>query len=148
MKTLKRLALSNDPFVDAGLLALRLGFGLSMMALHGYSKLTGGPERWEGLGAQMQNLGIDFLPTFWGFMAMFSEFFCAIFVIIGVLFRPATALLVATMFVAAVRHLSLPPDASGSGISGAAHALEFLTAFLALYLTGPGKFTVSRLWQK
>jgi putative oxidoreductase len=119
-----------------------------MLAFHGYGKLLGGPDRWAGLGKQMGNLGIDFFPVFWGFMAMFSEFFGSAFVVLGVFVRPAAFLLVGTMFVAAVRHLSLPPDADNSGLPGAAHALEFLTAFLAIFLMGPGRYRLSMLWQR
>jgi putative oxidoreductase len=148
MIKLKPISLSHERCKDIGLLVVRLGIGLTMMIFHGYGKLTRGPEGWERLGGQMQNLGIDFLPLFWGFMAMFSEFFCSILLIIGVLFRPATALLVATMFVAAFRHLSLPPGSEGAGFKGASHALELLAVYLALFFTGPGKYSVSALWGK
>lgn len=133
---------------DVGLLILRLGFGLSMMLLHGYGKLTGGPEVWEKLGSQMSNLGINFLPVFWGFMAMFAEFFCSFFLILGVFVRSSSLLLIATMIVAAIRHLSLPEGADGSGIQGASHALEFLVVYVALFFTGPGKYKFSILKNK
>ena len=55
-----------------GLLILRIGIGIMFM-LHGAPKLLGGPEQWEKQGRVMQNLGIDFLPAFWGFMAGFSD---------------------------------------------------------------------------
>jgi len=139
---------SKEWWTDIGLLIARVGIGLSMALLHGYGKLTGGPETWERIGGQMQNFGIDFLPAFWGFMAMFSEFFCSILLILGVLFRPAATLLAITMFVAAVRHLSLPPDAEGAGFAGASHALEFLTVFVALFFTGPGRLTIAALLKK
>lgn len=128
--------------VDTGLLLLRIGFGSIMAILHGYGKLTGGPETWERLGGQMQNFGIGFFPVFWGFLAMISEFFCSILVVLGLLFRPAVLMLAMTMIVAAVRHLSLPPDASGAGFKGASHALEFLAVYLTLYFTGPGRFNI------
>ncbi len=145
---LRSTLLSHERHKDIGLLLLRLGIGLTMMIIHGYGKLTRGPEGWERMGNQMQNLGIDFLPLFWGFMAMFSEFFCSILLILGVLFRPAAALLVATMFVAAMRHLSLPPGSEGAGFNGASHALELLAVYLALFFTGPGKYSIATLWKK
>jgi len=134
--------------VDGGLLLLRVGFGLSMAGLHGYGKLIGGPERWEGLGSQMQNFGIDFVPVFWGFMAMSAEFFGSILLILGLFFRPAALMLAATMIVAAMRHLSLPEGAEGAGIKGAAHALEFLAVYLTLFFTGPGKYSLSNIIKK
>lgn len=125
---------------DLGLLVLRLGIGLSMLLFHGWGKITGGPERWKGIGAHMANLGLDFAPTFWGFMAAFSESICSVLIIFGLFFRPAAALLAITMFVAMTRHLGLPEGADGAGWKGASHALEFFTVFVALLLTGPGRY--------
>jgi putative oxidoreductase len=119
-----------------------------MLALHGYGKITAGPERWEGLGSQMSNFGITFFPVFWGFMAAFSESFGSLFVILGLWTRQASLLLVATMGVAAMRHLSLPADAAGSGIAGAAHALEFMIVFVGLFFAGPGKYSLSGMITK
>ncbi len=49
---------------DKALFILRLGMGL-MFFLHGYPKLMGGLERWQGLGAYgMGSIGIHFLPIF------------------------------------------------------------------------------------
>lgn len=139
---------SHRRFNDIGLLIIRVSIGLIMTIAHGYGKLSGGPEGWERMGHQMGNFGINFLPLFWGFMAMFSEFFCSILLVLGVFFRPAAALLVATMFVAAVRHLSLPPEAAGAGFKGASHALELLAVYAALFFTGPGKYNITALWRK
>ena len=132
MTSFKTMLQSSDRCRNLGLLILRLGIGLSMLLFHGYGKLIGGPERWEGLGGQMANLGINFLPVFWGFMAMFAEFFGSILLILGLFFRPAAFLLAGTMFVAAIRHLSLPADAQGAGFAGASHALELLAVYMAL----------------
>ena len=128
--------------VDLGLLVLRLCIGFSMAFFHGYEKLVGGPERWVKTGASMQNLGIEFLPVFFGFMAAFSEFFCSIFIMAGIFFRPATFFLAATMIVAAVFHLSLPETSPAAGWSGASHALELLAVYVALMISGPGRHAV------
>lgn len=130
---------------DLGLLIARVGTGLSLLLFHGYGKISGGPETWERVGGNMQNLGIDFLPVFWGFMAAMSEFFGALFLVLGLFFRPAAALLAFTMFVAALRHLSLPPEAAGAGWKGASHALELLAVFTALFILGPGRIALSRV---
>ncbi len=45
---------------DLGLLILRIGFGINMALFHGWAKISGGPERWEGIGGSMANLGITF----------------------------------------------------------------------------------------
>ena len=126
MDKLKRILTKDVINVDVGLLVLRVGIGLSMAVFHGYGKIAGGPERWTRIGGAMPNLGLDFLPTFWGFMAGFAEFFCSILLVLGVLFRPAALMLIFTMSIATVRHLSLPADAPNSGFSGASHSLEFM----------------------
>jgi putative oxidoreductase len=142
LSTLSKLVSIRPLAADLGLLALRLGIGASMLAFHGWSKMMGGPTRWSRIGAAMENLGITFAPTVWGFLASFAEFGCSILIVLGFLFRPATALLAATMFVAALRHLNLPADNEASGWRGASHALELLTVYLALFLTGPGRYAL------
>lgn len=143
MDKLKKLFSKETINKDLGLLILRLGVGLSMAFLHGYGKIAGGPERWERIGGAMQNLGINFLPAFWGFMAAFSEFFCSIFLVLGILFRPAALFLAFTMFVAMLNHLNLPPDSPNAGISGASHAIELMVVYVALIYLGSGRFTLS-----
>lgn len=137
-KILDRTALN----ADLGLLLLRLGIGLSMLVFHGWAKLTGGTERWTGLGGSMANLGLDFAPTFWGFLGAFAESIGSILLVLGILFRPAAAMLAFTMFVAAVVHLNMPADNPNSGWSGASHALELLAVYVALLLCGAGKYVV------
>ena len=120
---------------DLGLLVLRLGFGIGFVYYHGWGKVTGGPERWEGLGGAMSRFGIDFAPQFWGFMAMLSESLFALFIAVGFLFRPAALFLAITMFVAWVGHV-----VSGQGTP--AHAFKNMAVALGLVFIGPGKYTV------
>ncbi len=143
MEKLKKLLSKEAINMDLGLLILRLGVGLSMAIFHGYGKIAGGPERWERIGSAMQNLGISFLPTLWGFTAAFAEFFCSIFLILGILFRPASLFLAFTMFIAMINHLNLPPDSPNAGFSGASHAIELMAVYIALLYLGSGKFTVT-----
>ena len=137
-----RKVLSTEPIHRGlALLVIRLGIGFSMLAFHGYGKLTGGPETWARVGGSMQNLGITFAPVLWGFMAAFAEFFCSILLMLGVLFRPAAALLAFTMFVAILRHLGLPAGEPGAGWKGASHALELFVVYLGLLLAGAGRYS-------
>lgn len=145
---LRRFFHTDHINLDLGLLVLRVAVGLSMATFHGYAKITGGVERWEGVGSSMQVLGIGFAPAVWGFMAAFAEFFCSILLVLGLFFRPAATLLAMTMFVAAIRHLSLPADAPRSGWSGASHALELLSVYITLFLTGPGRYSLASLWNR
>jgi putative oxidoreductase len=136
-----RKALASTPVnLDVGIFLIRLGIGLSMIAFHGYGKIAGGADTWYALGTKMGYLGIGFLPTFWGFMAGFSEFFCSILLILGIFFRPAALLLAFTMFVAILNHLNLPVDHQKAGWSGASHAIELLVIYVGLFLTGPGRY--------
>ena len=132
---------------DLGLLIVRLGIGLSLLVLHGWGKITGGADLWGKIGGSMGNLGIHFLPVFWGFMAALAESVGSALVILGLFFRPAAALLAFTMLVAAFHHLSLPAGAPGAGWNGASHALELLSVYLGLVLLGPGKYSVAPRWK-
>jgi putative oxidoreductase len=129
---------------DAGLLVVRLGVGVSMLVFHGWGKITGGPELWGNLGGNMANLGIGFAPAYWGFMAALAESLGSVLLILGVLFRPAAALLAFTMFVAVIRHLNVPAGEPGAGWNGASHALELLAVYVGLLLTGAGRYAVTR----
>ncbi|MDP6054435.1 MAG: DoxX family protein [Candidatus Latescibacteria bacterium] len=141
MKAFLSFLTNNTNKTDLGLLVVRLGIGLSMALFHGWGKISS-PERWAAYGANMKMFGLDFFPEFWGFMAGFAEFGCSILIILGLFHRPATAMLAFTMLVAATRHISLPEDSPNSGFSGASHALEMLTVYVALFLSGPGKFSL------
>jgi len=124
-------------FRDTGLLILRIGLG-GMYLWHGWPKLSAGPERWTKLGGAMGNLGIDFFPAFWGFMAAAAEFFGGLCLIFGLFFGWAALLMAATMVVAAVNHFS-----RGDGLSGASHAIENGIVLFSLLFIGPGKYSVA-----
>ena len=126
---------SLDKYRDAGLLLLRLGFGLFIAFGHGWGKIAGGPERWEQLGGTMELFGIAFLPTFWGFLSTVAEFFGGLLVAGGALFRPTLVLLVINMTVAALMHII-------TGQGSPEMALLFGIAFLSLFLTGAGSYSV------
>ncbi|MEO0323398.1 MAG: DoxX family protein [Myxococcota bacterium] len=125
--------------VDLGLLVIRLGLGLNMMA-HGLPKMLGGPDKWAGLGGAMGFVGLDLgegLRTAFGFLAAFAELGGGLFVALGFLFRPSLLLLIATMVVAAALHLG-----KGEGYTSASHAIEVGLVFLGLFVSGPGRFRI------
>ena len=135
--------LSNENSKDIGLLLIRLVIGASMLIFHGQAKLTGGPEVWIKIGGNMKMLGIIFLPAFWGFMAAFAEAVGSVLIMLGVLFRPATALLAFTMLIAVLTHMNMSSWVFKPDWRGASHAIEFLAIYIGLFLIGPGRFGVT-----
>jgi putative oxidoreductase len=102
--------------------------------VYGWAKITGGAGTWADLGGNMAIFGIEFFPTFWGFMAALTEFAGGLLLILGLLFRPVLALLLVTMSVAAASHL-----VEGEGPW---HATEMETVFVTLFLLGPGRYSL------
>jgi len=128
--------MKNRP--DLGLLLLRVGIGAMFMS-HGVPKLLSGPTQWASLGHATRAFGLDFAPTFFGFMAGVAEAGGGLCLALGVLFRPALSLLLSTMVVATAHHLD-----SGDGLGRASHAIEAAILFAALLLIGPGRHVLSR----
>ncbi len=141
---MKKLLSPSTQAVSFGLLVLRIGIGV-MFVLHGEGKMFGGPEKWLKLGGAMENIGITFLPTVWGFLAAFAEFGGGILLILGLVFRPACFMMLFTMFIAALVHW-VDATAEGEELKGkimsGSHAIELGFVFLALLFTGPGKYSV------
>lgn len=129
----------SSTWSDGGLLILRLVVGASFM-MHGFPKLTGGPERWAMLGEAMGNLGVHSAPAFWGFLAAFSEFGGGIALVTGCLTRVGALSLGFTMFVAAIMHIS-----NGDGFHKFSHPLELLACCVLLMAGGAGKYSVDQL---
>lgn len=128
------VASSRWTSVDLALLVLRVGIGISFVFVYGWDKISGGPEQWARLGENMARFGITVWPTFWGFMAAATEFVGGMCLMLGLLFRPALGLLLVVMVVAFSSHI-----AAGEGPW---HATEMATVFVALLLTGPGRYSL------
>lgn len=115
--------------VHAGMLILRIGVGVLMLS-HGYSKLIGFDT--------MQNNFMNFLgigKTASLAAVIFAEFFCSVFLILGLFTRLATIPLIITMSVALFKAHNL--DIFGKGELPAL----YLTAYILLLLLGPGKIS-------
>ena len=125
---------------DAGLLIMRAGVGAVFFYVHGLPKVLAGAAMWGKLGAAMGNLGVHFLPTLWGFMAASAEFGGGLFLLLGLLTRPAAAILAFDMIVAAVMHLTM-----GQGMEAASHAIEIFFFSLGLIFTGAGRYSLDQL---
>ena len=130
---------TNISYHSYGLLLLRIIGGSMMVYNHGWGKITAGPEKWNRLGHALTDIiGFEFLSTFFGFMAAFSESVCALLIIIGLFTRPASILLFFTMFVAIMNHImdSEMPEL----------AIMYCLLSLVLILSGPGKLSLDQIW--
>jgi putative oxidoreductase len=126
------------------LLVLRAGIGLMFVFMHGLPKLMGGVTLWRGLGGAFNRLtGISFAPEFWGFAAAISEFGGGLCLIAGIFFRPACALMLFTMASAVASIIR-----GGYGFNGASQPFELGILLLAVFLTGPGRFTFPNFFVK
>lgn len=128
--------INKNALVNAGLLILRIGIGI-IFIIHGLPKLMGGVETWTQIGSTMSMVGISFAPAFWGFMAAAAEAIGGIFIILGLLHRPVALMLVFTMIVAVLMHVM-----SGDPFGVYSNALKALVVFVALAITGPGKYSI------
>lgn len=131
------MKLSIKTFPDFGLLVIRIVLGLSYIIVHGGQKLIAGPALWAKIGIAINSLGINFAFTAWGFLAMCAEFFGGILILFGLFFRPAAALIIITMFVAAYSTAG-----HGAPLGTLAYPIELGITILGLFFTGPGKYSL------
>lgn len=133
---LKKLLYSEDT-ADWGLLVLRVGIGTAFM-VHGYPKVFMGGA--AGLAKGLAAAGIPG-GIVAAYLAGMAEFFGGIALILGILNRPNTAVLAFTMLVALWFHVG-----NGDPFIKYSHALESCVLFVALLITGPGRFSLDRLF--
>lgn len=129
MKRLLSIKYSAGAF-NAAMLLLRLGSGILIMN-HGYSKLMN--------FASLQHKFMNFLglgSTLTLSLVIFAEFFCSMFLILGLFTRLATIPLIIVMSVVLFKVQN--HDFFGDGEAPAL----YLIAFLVLLFAGPGKVSV------
>lgn len=126
-------------YKDHGLLIARVGIGIAYLLLHGWGKITGGPDRWIGLGKNMPGFGVDAIYMFWGFMASLAESLGGLLLALGYKTRLVATFLAITMLVAVYAHLS-----GGDGWRGSSHALKMMFVMIAFMTVGAGKFSLDR----
>jgi putative oxidoreductase len=121
-------------------LALRIPIGIIFMA-HGAQKLFGwfGGYGLEGTGGWMESIGLA--PGFiMALMAGSAEFFGGLFILLGLLTRPAAIALSFTMIVAIFSvHFEKGLFRSNNGYE---FGLALLAASVSLALSGAGKLAV------
>jgi len=122
--------------LNIGMLVLRTGMSVLMLA-HGYDKLI---NFWEYQKKFMNFLGTGNMVSLG--MVVFAEFFCSIFLILGLMTRLAVIPLIITMFVA------LYMAHNGKIFGEGEHAALFICGYITLFLIGPGRFSVDGLITK
>lgn len=132
MKKLFSTRCSDGSFAFA-ILVLRIGLG-GLMITHGYSKLVTFASKSKTfidpyhLGSTV-SLSLD----------IFAEFFCAAFIVLGLMTRLACIPLIIAMVTAIIfAH-------NGQFMGAGEKAALYLTGFIALLFTGPGKISMDRL---
>jgi putative oxidoreductase len=126
---------------NAAILVLRIVIGISFI-IHGYSKITGGPERWIAIGEKISIIGIEFGYLIFGFLATFSEFFGGVALLAGFLTRLSTVGIGFTMIIAILSHI-----AQGDSITRILHPLELLAVCVLIFVNGPGKYSIDNLFK-
>ena len=110
-----------------------------MLLNHGIKKITAGTEKWNRLGSALTDLiGFQFLSSFFGFMASFSESIGALLIVFGLFTRSASVLLFTTMLVASINHLI---DNEFPEL-----AILYCILCLVLILSGPGKYSLDYMY--
>ncbi len=120
----------NKFSLHVGLLILRLGFSLGLMT-HGYGKFL---KVITGNFKFSDPIGIGITPSL--ILASFGEFIAPIFIIIGWKTRLFSIFPTLTMLVA----FTIAHD--GDPFSRKEKSLMYLITFIAIYFTGPGKYSI------
>jgi putative oxidoreductase len=129
-----------DRYRDAGLLILRLGFGLTFVWFHGYPKVIGGLEGWGRTGMAVSHVGITFGYEWWGLLAALSEGIGGLLFAAGLFFRPVCVAMLGVMTVATLDQLS-------RAIPAPEHALKNAFVFAGMFLVGPGRYSLDAKWR-
>lgn len=129
------MLLNSEPIAeDLGKLFLRVGAGGLLCWQHGWGKMTGFAERMDHF-ADPFGLG----PAFSLILVVIAEVLCALLVALGLWTRITTIPPIAAMAVAAF--ISHSDDPFGEGET----AVIYMLAFLVIFLTGSGRFSMDRL---
>lgn len=135
MKKLMSTSYSAGAF-NFGMLLLRLAVG-ALMINHGYGKLVHFAE----MKSQFMNfLGLG--QTFSLVLVVFAEFFCSVFLILGLFTRLSAIPLLITMAVALFK--AHKGEVFGEGEMAAL----YIAAYLTILILGPGKISVDGMTGK
>lgn len=123
----------SDNAISFALLLLRLGLG-GLMIPNGYQLLMSFAAKSTGFADPFGIGGPASMS-----LTIFAEFFCAVFIVAGLMTRLAAIPLIIAMSVAVF--FSHHGRIFGDG----EHAALYLAGYMALLFTGPGKISMDRL---
>lgn len=126
----------SDNSISLALFILRIALGVLMIP-HGFNKLTHFTEK-AATFTDPFHLGSTLSLS----LVIFAEFFCSLFIIVGLFTRFATIPLIVAMSVALF--ISHNGEVFGDG----EQASLYLAGYLALLLTGPGKISLDKVLGK
>jgi len=131
---MKNLFFSIRPFYNfPALFLLRFAAGITILLLHGIPKLR---QLLEGNMSFADPLGLGSAVSL--YLAVFAEVICSSLIIIGLFTRLALIPLIVNMAAAFfIIH-------RGDGLAAKESAFLYLSIFITLFLTGPGKFSLDR----
>ena len=135
MKKMLSTSYSAGAF-NAAMLVLRLAAGVLMMK-HGYDKLVHFADYKSSF---MSFLGLGSTSSL--ALVIFAEFFCALFIIIGLFTRWAAIPLIITMGVALFK------SHNGEFMGEGEMAALYLCAYITLLFIGPGRISVDGMIAK
>ncbi len=129
--------MNNSRSLDIALLLMRLAFGGLMIINHGWGKLQklldGPPIKFADPLGVGNPLSLQ--------LAVLGEVICPILLVIGLFTRWAAIPALITMLVAAwIIH-------GGDPFKEQEKALMFAVAYLVLFLTGPGRYSIDTWWK-
>ena len=123
----------SDNSISFALLLLRLSLG-GLMIPHGFKKLMNFAAKSSGFTDPLHIGGPASIS-----LVIFAEFFCAVFIVLGLITRLATIPLIIAMSVALfIAH-------KGEIFGDGEHAALYLAGYIALLFTGPGKISMDKL---
>ena len=123
----------SEPTLSLSLLVFRLALG-GLMISHGYKKLVNFAGKSEGFTDPFGIGGPASMS-----LAIFAEFFCAIFIVVGFMTRLSCIPLIIAMSVA------LFYSHDGKIFTEGEHAALFLGGYIGLLMAGPGRFSLDKV---
>ena len=128
---------STKPYaLDLGLLSIRMTMAVLMMT-HGWPKFIGYSEK---AATFPDPLGVGHPVSL--LLTIFAEVFCSAFLLVGLFSRIVLIPLMVLMLVA----IFIIHSKDELGVKE--HAILFLVPYIALFLAGPGRYSVDRLLKR